>query len=270
MTVKAALSILALGIVACSFAQKSGDWRKSNQSPLQVAAKVDSALLNLKNAEAKGFFRCEYPTPGLGSPNMGQVLVNQQIRDRNNFRFDLIRITDGTGNPLSNPLLIGTKGSLYYFSAVPTVSGSKSGLRKLKAGTDPGILTGQGGLIKRWPRNFVQIILQSYVTGKGGIVPFVKELLGKSGYSVRVETRTLQAADRQFPQIRIIATRNAAEAKRLGSSQFEIITDSLMWLPLQVRSIEYNLANRKSLYEWTPSWMGPRKFEDKVFAIPAG
>lgn len=270
MTVKAAFSILVVGVVACSYSQKSGDWRKSRQSPLQVAAKIDSALLKLKNAEAKGFFRCEFPTPGLAKPNMGQALINQQIRDRNNFRFDMIRIADGTANPFSNPLLIGTKGSLYYFSAVPTASGNKSGLRKLKAGTDPGILTGQGGLIKRWPRNSVQIILQSYVTGKGGIVPFVKELLGKSGYSVRVETRTLQAGNRQFPQIRIIATRNPAEAKRLGSSQFEIITDSLMWLPLQVRSIEYDLANRKSLYEWTPSWMGPRKFEDKVFSIPEG
>ena len=256
MKVKIPITFALVCLAVVCVAQKPSDWRRSKESALAVASKMDAALFGVKNAEAKGFFVCSY------EGNRGQALIDQKIRDRKNFRLSLIRIDHSIKNPFSNPQLIANKGEVYYFSAV-------TGAKKLPVGKDPNILTGSGDLISRWPKNFVQVILQSFVTGKGAGAQLVKELMSpKSGYDVTVETRTMQSGERKFPQARIIAVRKPSLAKKLGKSQFEIVVDKTMWLPLQVRVVETKPKVGTSTFEWTTAWKGGVAFDSKTFVVP--
>lgn len=255
MRMKTFVVLPLLAVTSAVYAQKSGDWHPATTPPVVFGKNVDAALFRLKDAWGRGLYRSE------GKIGRGTAVLEMRVRNRSVFNIELVRYNPKATDPFQSQTLIGNKGKFYLLS-------KEKGFQKLAAGSDPGFGSSQG-MVKAWPLHLQQLVWQSYVTGKGVFGPLMQGLVrGDGGYTIRMDQRTLQAEGRSYPQMRIFASRRPALVKKLGESSIEIVVDAQMWLPLQIRVIERLPNQPKSLYEWTTSWKGPQKFEDKYFATP--
>ena len=73
-------------LAGISAAQKPSDWRPSAVKPADFAKKVDTALLNLKNALGQASYRCRF-----FDGSIGQSDLTNRIRDRKTLRVYLTR-----------------------------------------------------------------------------------------------------------------------------------------------------------------------------------
>lgn len=238
-------------------AQKPSDWRKAGTAPAVFAKNVDGALLKIKNAHCKARYSIEAHPLGKGGANSELM-----IRDNKTFRIKTVRVDRTASNPIVTYTLIGNKGRVYALEG-------QVGYKELKAGADPGFLKPSNSYLKAWAEGFPRIAFQGFVTGKGPFQGLVNELLKpSSGYTVSVDKRVMQGGGRSIPQARILAVRKPAVAKKLGTSTIEIIVDTDLWLPLQIRVREEKSKKVNGFYEWTGAWNGPARFDDVNFKLP--
>jgi hypothetical protein len=239
-------------------AQKPSDWRKSTLAPLDFAKRVDGGLLNLKGALGEAVLTARFFDGAQGRAK----LVNR-IRDRKTFRVEFVRIDSKASDPFLGQVMVGKAGRVHLVT-------STIGPKLLPAGANPKFQPANLSVVQAYPQHFTQLMFEPYVTGKSRYLPFVQALLkGDGGYSVKMESRTMQGGGVTIPQVRLFATRTPAAAKKLGGSTIEIVTDTTMWLPLQIRVTQTDLRGRNARYDWVSLWKGPYRFEDKWFKTPS-
>jgi hypothetical protein len=252
------LPVLSLVVLsACAFPQKPSDWRKTSLSPLEFANRIDKGLYSLKGALGQATFRAKFFDGGNGNGR----LVNR-IRDRKNFRVEFVRIDAKARDPFVGQIMVSTNGSINLVT-------STVGTKPLVSGQNPGFVSTAANPVQVFPEHFTQLMFEHYVTGKSRFAPFVSSLLkGDGGYSVKMESRTMQSGGRSLPQVRLFASRTAVAAKKLGPATIEIVTDTNMWLPLQIRVNMTNLKKQNAQFDWQSMWSGPFRFDDKWFKKP--
>lgn len=214
-------------------------------------------MRNLKDAVGEASYTCLF-----FDTSMGQAQLTYRIRNNKTFRVELVRIAEGTTNPMSNQTIVGNNGKL-------TLVSRSAGFKPLKAGVDPKFVPTNLTPVAAWPKHFQQSMFQPYITGKGAFVPFVQSLLkGDGGFAISMESRTMMGNGRSIPQLRLFAQRTPAAARKLGQATIEIIVASNMWIPLQVRVNQTNLKGQKAMYEWSCLWRGPFRHDNKWFTLP--
>jgi hypothetical protein len=250
--------VLPLCVLAgISAAQKPSDWRPSAVKPADFAKKVDTALLNLKNALGQASYRCRF-----FDGSIGQSDLTNRIRDRKTLRVEFIKVANNNKDPFSNQTIIGKNGKYTLLSPA-------TGFKPLAAGADPKLFDSSAGALQYWPWHFQQAMFQSFVTGQGAISRLVAALTKpSSGYKIRMDSRTMQGNGKSIPQVRIFASRIPTLAKKKGTETIEIVADTIMWLPLQVRVDQKDLKGRNAWFEWVTLWKGPVKFEERWFTTP--
>jgi hypothetical protein len=111
-------------------------------------------------------------------------------------------------------------------------------------------------------------MFQSYISGTGSFSQLAKALTSPgSGYQVRMDTRTMQGNGRAVPQVRLLAIRTPAAAKKYGKATIEIVAATTMWLPLQIRVNQTNPKGKTAFFEWECRWRGPLRFDNKWFNV---
>ena len=254
---KALFYLPLLALPSATLAQKPSDWRRANVKPAEFAKKVDSALFDLKDALGEAKYSCLYP-----NGDRAQATFVNRIRDRKTFRVEFVKIADDKQNPVSNQTIIASSGRFTLLSAV-------TGFKPLASGKNPGLIPASLSTVSAWPRHFQQAMFSSYITGQGSFSSLVNGLVkGDGGYTVRMETRVMQGTRGKIPQMRLFAIRTGPALKRLGPSTIEIVSDTLRWLPMQVRVIQTNLKKQNSFYDWNSSWKGGLRFDNKWFTAP--
>lgn len=246
------LTIFTLAVVAP--AQKLSDWRKSSFSPVTFGKKIDDAVFSVKNALGEAAYRCRYFDGGAG-----QATFVNRIRDRKTFRVEFVKVAEGAKDPFSSQTIISKNGKMHLLSPA-------TGFRSLTPGKNPGLVPTSMSTLAAWPKHFQQAMFQSYITGSGSFAKLLTELASPgSGYQIRTDTRTVQGNGRSIPQMRILATRTPAAAKKYGKASIEIVVATSMWLPLQISVHQTNTRGKNAFFEWQSRWKGPVRFDDKWF-----
>lgn len=226
-------------------------------TPAAFAKQMDQAILNVKGAYGEATYEALS-----FNKDMAKASLYYRIRDRKTFRLDMVALALSKKDPFSSQSLVGNNGKVGLISGI-------TGFKPLVAGANPKLVPTNISPVAAWPKHFQQVMFQSYVTGKGGLGPFVQGLTkGEGGYSVSMESRVMIGGGRTIPQVRLFAKRTAAAAKKLGPSTIEIIAASNMWLPLQVRIIENNLKGQRRAFDWTCLWRGPVRHDNQWFILP--
>ena len=251
------LPLIAVALPALAPAQKPSDWRKLNLTPMEFAKRLDQAFYNLKGAYGEASYQCRF-----FDGSQGQAVFVNRIRDRKNYRVEFVRVAEGGKDPFGSQMLIGRGGKA-------TLMGLNVGTKPLKAGVDPGFIPKGKTLLAAWPQHFQQAMFMPYITGRGVFQPLIQSLVkGEGGYALRMDSRVMQGAAGTIPQARIYASRTPASAKKYGPASIEIVSDTKMWLPLQIRVHMTDLKGRKAFYEWSATWRGPVSYAEKWFEIP--
>ena len=81
-------------LAGISAAQKPSDWRPSAVKPADFAKRVDTALLNLKNALGQASYRCRF-----FDGSIGQSDLTNRIRDRKTLRVEFIKVANNNKDP---------------------------------------------------------------------------------------------------------------------------------------------------------------------------
>lgn len=255
--VRSLLFIPFFVVPALAFPQKPSDWRKTPLAPIDFAKRVDRGLYNLKGAFGEATF-----TAFFFDGAQGRAKLKNRIRDRKNFRVEFVRIDPKSKDPFVGQIMIANNGKLSLVT-------STVGVKSLLVGRNPGFTPANLTPVRAFPEHFTQMMFEHYVTGKSGFTPFVQGLFkGDGGFSVKMESRTMQGGGMKIPQVRLFATRSAAAAKKLGAATIEIVTDTRMWLPLQIRVNLTDLKGRNARLDWQAAWSGPYRFDDKWFKTP--
>jgi len=248
------LSLVALA--SAVYAQKPSDWKRSAIAPGAFAKNLDTKILQLKDAYGTGQYIYDLP--------IGKIEANLTMKIRNSkaFRINTLALNADLRSPFyALTVARNGKGITLWNSTTSKVS-------SLQYGQDPGF-GAKNGVLNAWQTHFQQLIFQSYITGKGTFQALVADLAKPgSGFTTRIDERTLSSNGHKFPQVRLFATLSPAMAKKFGAASIEIVTDSRMWIPLQIRVIQETKQKARKLFQWTMSWEGPRKFKDSEFVVP--
>lgn len=256
--VRVLLVSCALLMPLAASAQKPSDWRKTGMKPVDFAKRIDSAIFNLKGALGEGTFHAIMFDGG-----SGRAKFKNRIRDRKNYRVEFVRLDPKAKNIFSGQIVYSRNG-------IASLVTAGENPRPLAPGKPLGFVPNALSPVQAFPQYFQQLFFEPYVSGRSNFGPFVQGLLkGDGGYTVKMESRTMQGGGRVIPQVRLFATRTPSAAKKYGEATIEIVTDAGMFLPLQIRALMTDAKGRNARFEWQSMWSGPFRFDDKWFKVPA-
>jgi hypothetical protein len=246
----------------------SEDWSPYVSMPLTQAAtaiadRVQQSIAHMENTVGKieisyGSTDSTDPTYG-GNGSFNQVL---KVKNATTYQVPFLVVGD---NPLTCEEVANGKVRMTQYG--PEWRERAAVTSPTKAYTaDPGPV--------EWPREFTQLIYEPITHSPMSWTDAMQAWLDPSkGYKVTIEQRAVPmtvknaktGAEAHFAQayFRLLINRDADPQHRYGKTNLELVIDAHKWLPVQIRSIFTDKADKKT---WKVSWNCDYRFGESLNA----
>lgn len=125
-----------------------------------------------------------------------------------------------------------------------------------------------GGDPNVWIKDFTRAMFADLIDRSDPFTPLLNSLTSKKDqFRTVVEERRMPFKGKTVLNYRIYVERTGAGAKTAGPATFELIVDSVNWLPVTARSA-WKDGQGEWTFEWAGMWRFGQKFDDKLFARP--
>lgn len=233
----------------------TGQWTRSAVKASELAPKVAKAVAAMKATE--GSARCYIKTP----EGQAQALKSYKIQDSKHFRLEYLQME---GIPRQGFLLADGKNK------TKIVIGSKAEVVGVNANF-PGSKLSAEEIFKRWPRDFMRLMLLPLSDGIDSWSIVLSKLeKGEGGFKTQIEQRLMEYRGRFFTSYRVLAKRQPNVAKTAGECEIEMVIDAQRFLPVTVRVISTDSEGGRWDQQWSANWTFQKKFKLEEFQSIGG
>lgn len=227
--------------------EKDPKWKKTPETPAELAQKMDEALANLKNAKVMA--QVSYNVPAVGKLS-GKTTV--KIEDKDTFSVEYYMPgTSGNQN-----LMVSDDGKTAYMRDGRWV-GKKPNI-KINANSAEGT--------RAFEERFSEEMYSRFLANRDCWGPIIDAWQsGKGGYKLTMQqtSATNEKTKEKKPFYRLLATRGGD-----SKAQVEVRVDGTRYLPVAIRVIRTNKDGTKEDLFWNAAWGFGGIFTEKDFPVP--
>lgn len=214
------------------------NWKKSTMTLDQLATKVSEAISGMRNVV--GYLDISIQTPeGMGVYRYPSMLF--QVIDNQRYRYDYVVVqkvpftcslaADGLKRMLRLDTQVAQKPATWK---APTVNDSSQ------------------ILVRRFELDFSRLAYQGLTEGVDVWRPLFHGWASNyDGFRPIVEERRITYQKHLFISYRVRVERDAATAKKLGPSAFEVVFDGQRFLPVTIRNVRRDPQGKLWFAYWT-------------------
>lgn len=223
----------------------SDGWTKANLSVSEFAAKVDLALMNLKNVA--GTFEMDLRNAEMEGTQSGEFLV----ADSKVFRVDFVDVDHPNG--ISRTVADGRQRTVRTYEGIskPTPVDAKGVALDTSA-------------VSKFYRFYSKTAFETLTEKRPTWVPLLNTL-SSQGYSSSLETKQLDSGGVMRPYFRLILSRKGG-----GLNEFEARFDGLRFVPLTMKMRAQDAKGRPITGEWRGAWHFEQQVRDLILkSVPS-
>lgn len=233
-------------------------WSLSDLSPEQIAKAADEAIASARGLDGDVLLRLKDPQ------GTGEAVSKVQIQNPSKFAIQYTELESGEPHTFTFKADGRRRGLL-----LPATQSRVGGwVKRAPIGTKGTIPSGSK-LVEAWPTRFPRLVLASLFESRTPFSDYVAAIKrGAGGYTLASERRVLQYKGQSITSYRIVASRKADAARKLGASRVEMIFDGHYRLPVTIRTNVTPSSGVPTDLLWTAGWNFGKKYSDDTFVLP--